>query len=63
MMYFFAGLAQVPVVLLIGPVKLQEIIVVIGEMILGGIVHGGGQRAGQSRAGSLDFFVVCQFNG
>ena len=31
---FLAGLAQIAVVLLIGTVKLEELIVVIGEMIL-----------------------------
>ena len=59
---FFAGLAKVAVVLLIRAVKFQELVVVLGEMVVGRIVERRGNRAGQGRDGGLDVFVVCQFD-
>ena len=58
---FLAGLAQVAVVLLIRAVKLQELIVVLGEMVCRRIREGRGNSTGQSRDCRLDLFVVSQF--
>ena len=55
---FLAGLAQVAVVLLVGTVKFQELVIVLGEMVVRRIVERGGNGAGQGRDGGLDFFVV-----
>ena len=55
---FLAGLAQVAVILLVGAVKLQELVVVLGKMIGARVVQRRGDGARERRDRGLDFLVV-----
>ena len=55
---FLSRLAQIAVVLLIGPVKLQELGIIIRKAVGGGVGHGGGEVAGQRRIVLFENFVM-----
>jgi len=55
---FLAGLAQVAVILLVGAVKLQELVFVLGKMVGVRVVQRRGDGAGERRRRFLDDLVV-----
>ena len=59
---FLSGLAQVAIVLLIGTVKLEELVVILRKMIGGSIRNGGGDGPGESRDRVLDDLVMRHFS-
>ena len=57
---FFAGLAQIAIILLVTAVKFQKLVVVLGEMVRPRVGDGRGDGARERRDRVLDFLVVCQ---
>jgi hypothetical protein len=41
-------------------VEFEELLVILGKMIVGRIVDGRGDGAGQGGDGGFDYFVMCQ---